>query len=159
MYLYMCVSVSVSLCVHVQKRVSQCVCVYVWLCMCVYMFLCLYTCISVCVCVSVSVCAYVSLCVWVCVCVYVYIHVCVHMQWYHWSLNMLQWDQKDVQCTVWSNSFNNLYAFRNIFLECRDNISLVKITYKSLTPLLFWWLGHSLKDNGDSYHEEIKGVL
>lgn len=151
-FVYMCVYICLSLC----ACTYTCFSVYVYMCdyVCVSMFLCMHACISVCACVpvSVSVCTYVSLCVYVCV--YVYIHACVHTQWHHWSLNMLQWDQKDVQCTVWSNSFNNFYAFRNIFLESRDNIGLVEIIYKSLTPLLFWWLGHSLKDNGDSYHGE-----
>lgn len=146
MFVYMCVYICLSLCACAYTCFL--VCVYVWLCMCVYvsMYACMYLCMCMCVCLCVYLC--------VSVCVYVYIHVCVHTQWHHWSLNMLQWDQKDVQCTVWPNSFNNFYAFRNIFLESRDNIGLVEITYKSLTPLLFWGLGHSLKDNGDSYHGE-----
>ena len=71
LWVYMCLSVYMCLCVCV----SMCLCVYVSVCLCVSMCLCLYVSMCLCVCVSVCLCVCVSVCL--CVCVSMCLCVCV----------------------------------------------------------------------------------
>jgi len=79
LYVRVCVSVSVCLCVRV--CVSVCLCVHV----CVSVCLCVRVCVSICpcLCVCVSVCLCVRVCVSVCLCVCVSVSVDVY-----WSLRL-----------------------------------------------------------------------
>ena len=77
-----CVSVYLSLCLHVSVRVYLYLCVCVCDCVCVFVCLCVSEslCVSVCFCVSGSMCVSVCLSLHVCVCVWVPECVCVCMQ-------------------------------------------------------------------------------
>lgn len=102
---YMCLCICMSVCVYVHACISQCV------------YMCDYVCIPVCFCVSVRM--YLCMCMPVClsVCMFTCMHVCMHKHWHHRFLNMLQWVHKEAQRTVWSNSFNNFYAFSLAFMN------------------------------------------
>ena len=85
---HMCPCVSVCLCLCVDVSVSMCVSVCVHMCPCVSVCLCL--CVCVCACVCACMCARVCLCMCACTCMCVCVCVCARVSVYVYTCSCKQ---------------------------------------------------------------------